>query len=138
MEMDPSSTLTKLVAAFGPAGGLAVFLLIVSAGGSWKLLMWLREAHKEMAAQDAAHAKELSGCKLECEIEKREYREQLDKHFQTAVTNFLERDNQKRADLGTLFAKFENLVGIVSDGMTKVTESTNRLAIEIAKSPRGK
>lgn len=110
---------------FGPAGGFAIILLGASLWVNWKLVS--RITHQGDA---------ISACRADCEKEKLVYRDVLDKRYQEAVAVFLTRDNQKREDLDNMFRRFENLVEVVSDGLTKVTTANDALRYEL-KGRRG-
>ena len=123
--------------AFGPAGGLAVLLLVAAMWDNWKLVTRLNDQHDQISAVEKAHVKALAECQAACEREKLLFRETLDKRYQEAVAVFLQRDNEKRQDIATMFERFEHLVGVVSDGLTQVTNANQELRYAM-KGSRGR
>lgn len=113
--------------AFGPAGGLAILILAASLLANYKLFIRLNKQHDTVAELEKDHAVELAECRADCQTEKLAYRDILEKRYHEAVQTFLDRDNQKRIDVDKMFDRFENLVGIVSDGLTKVTQANQEL-----------
>ena len=65
--------------AFGPAGGLAVLLLVAAMWANWKLVTRLNDQHDQISAVEKAHVKALAECQAACEREKLLFRETLDK-----------------------------------------------------------
>ncbi len=117
--------------AFGAAGGLAVLLLAASIWANWKLVLRLSKQHDSISEIEKSHIKEMAECQVACEKEKVLYRESVDRHYKEAVITFLERDNQKREDIDTMFKRFETLVAVISDGLTRVTDANNNLRYDL-------
>lgn len=130
--------LVKLILKdFGAAGGLAVLLLIGSVWCNWKQILHSNKQQNSISEIEKDHIKALSECKIDCEHEKLLYRETVDRRYQEAVTTFLQRDGDNRKDLDRMFTRFENLIGVVSDGLTKVTQSNQNLRYELKGERRG-
>lgn len=116
---------------FGPAGGFAILLLAASMWANWKLDGRLNKNHEAMIALEKTHAEEMSGCRLNCEREKNQFRETLEKRYQEATTTFIARDDQKRQDITVLFARFENMMGIATDTISKSAQATQDMRYAI-------
>lgn len=113
--------------SFGPAGGLAVLLLGGSVWANWKLIVRLNKQHDAVVSLEKAHAEELAACQLSCEKEKALFREQMEMRYKEAVSIFLVRDDQKRQDITTLFTRFENLMGVMTEALSKWTSAIQEL-----------
>lgn len=121
---------------FGPAGGLAVLLLAASLWANWKLVVRLNKQHDKVTDTETVHAVALANCQANCEREKLLFRETIEKRYQEAVSVFLQRDNEKRQDISIMFERFEHLLGVISDGLTKVAQANENLRYEL-KGRRG-
>lgn len=121
---------------FGPAGGLAIILLAVSIIANYKLFLRLNEHHDASLKSEVSHAEELSKCRLTCEREKMEFKENLEKRYHEATEVFLLRDNQKREDTKTLFARFESLMGVVTDALSRQTQALQDVQYAIRENRR--
>lgn len=121
---------------FGPAGGLAILLLATSIWANWKLILRLNKSHEAFVSLEKSHAEELAQCHLNCEREKTAFKEQLEIRYKEAVSIFLVRDDQKRQDITTLFTRFESLMGITSDALSKWTTAIQDLKYQVRDGQR--
>lgn len=116
---------------FGPAGGLAILLLAASVWANWKLILRINKMHDTSVALETTHSQEIGACRLDCERDKSQYRESLEKRYQEQVATFLSRDDQKRQDITVMFARFENLMGVITEALTKLTEASVNMKFQI-------
>lgn len=117
--------------AFGPAGGLAVLMLGASVWANWKLVMRIIKMNDATVTSEKNHAQELVECRLECKREQTDFRDQLEKRYQEQIQRFLVLIDQHRADVGTLFSRFENLMGVITEALTKQTTALVEMKYEI-------
>lgn len=118
-----------ILKAFGPAGGLSVLLLGASVWANWKLVL-------RITVIETDHVVAIEKCKTECEKEKLAFSETLNGRYREAVATFLQRDQEKRQDINVMYERFEKLLGVVADGLTKVTQANENLRFEL-KGRRG-
>lgn len=116
-----------VVKDFGPAGGFAILLLGPAGWAIFQLFRRLSQAQDQAIATAAAHAEELAACQLTCEKEKVLFRDQLERRYQEQSALYQARDQQNRQDIQNVFARYDNLMQVVTDAISRQSQAVQDL-----------